>query len=145
MLFRYKSFTSIFMKRADWVLMTLLRKSFVVVRSDAGVPVSESYSSRFPLTVMRVQCVSSFCGRVAGTICAYVTVHFGGTADLGMKKIVLVPVTLPGIPWARRPISFPIEWSQISSLEGEFFGMSCLYSSWLLVMGSNILFMYCKW
>jgi hypothetical protein len=42
-----------------------------------------------------------------------------GMLDLGMKKIVLVPSALPGIPWANLPISLPYEWPQISLYLGQ--------------------------
>jgi hypothetical protein len=44
---------------------------------------------------------------------------------LGIKNMVSVPLTRPGIPCASRPISLPMECNQVSH-DVEFGAISCL-------------------
>ena len=117
------------MNFAPRVDTTLLSRSFTVSRSAVGVPQSMSELWLLPPKVSLVRLVSSFCGRTLHTIWAYVTSFHrsGGTSSRFMKKIVFVPSTLPGIPWASRPISLPNEYPQSSLYFGRF--IRCLYSS----------------
>ena len=51
-----------------WVDRTLLKMSLAVLISDLIVVISPGEFIILPPTVIRVQCVSDFCGRISATI-----------------------------------------------------------------------------
>ena len=102
---------SIAMNRAPGVEITLLSRSFIVRRLAVGVPQSMSTSRFCAPKVSRVRLNSSFWGLTLHTIRAWATSFHRSDGMLlrSMKCIVLVPVFLPGIPWANCPIFLPNE------------------------------------
>ena len=102
---------SIAMNRAPGVDITLLSSSFIVRRIAVGVPQSMSTSRFGTPKVSRVRLTSYFWGLTLHTIRAWSTSfhRYDGMLLRSMKCIVLVPVFLPGIPWANRPIFLPNE------------------------------------
>ena len=120
---------SIVIKCAPGVEMTLLSSSLIVSRLAVGVPQSMGTSKFWPPKVRRVLFTSSFWGRTLHTIpeCA-TSFHLSlGISSLFMNVKVSVPSLLPGIPCARRPISFPKEKPQSFLYFGRC--IKCLYSS----------------
>lgn len=111
----------------------LLKKSFAMVISVVGVPASSLYVSRFPPTVTRIRCVSSF---YTYSMCFFF-LWTDGRDDTCIrdcftlwdlcfgKNMVSVPLTRPGIPCANRPISLPME-SNYVSRDVEFGAINCL-------------------
>jgi hypothetical protein len=63
-----------------------------------------------------------------------VTVRPFGTADLGMKKHVLVPLSLSPTPWANLPSSLANDLVQSFEVAGSL--LSCLYSLAMPEVGS---------
>ena len=99
------------MNRAPGVEITLLSRSFIVRRLAVGVPQSTSTSIFCAPKVSCVRLTSYFWGLTLHTIRAWAT-SFHRSDDMllrSMKCIVLVPVFLPVVPWANRPILLPNE------------------------------------
>ena len=111
------------------VEITLFSRSFTVSRLAVGVLQSMSTVRFCPTYVSLVLLVSSFCWQTLHTILAFATSgHFlCGTLYLFMKNIVLVPVLLPGMPCANRPILLPNEYFHSSFSLGCL--IKCRYSS----------------
>ena len=109
---------------------------FIVVRSAVGELVSPGYSVRLPLTVSQVLSTSAFCGRSEQTKRVYVASFVLGTSLYGMKKKVLVHLTRPLTPWARRPNSLAADKVHFFFVFGLL--MSSLYSMIFPVSGSKI-------
>ena len=66
-----------------------------VVRSDVGVVKSPGKSIKFPPTLIRVQFVSAFCGRIFTTIPPWVIVLPDGNFPLGIQKMVFFSLWRP--------------------------------------------------
>ena len=124
-MFKYKLAMSAHINFEFLVNRTLLKMGLSIVRSDVGVSTSPGKLIRFPPTLIRLICVSDFCGCISSTIIPYVTVLPAVIFSLGTKKIVFVPDDiLVTNSYASRHISFANEFTQMAPV-GPL--IRCLY------------------